>query len=721
MFLELKPVSMKRLKNQLQCDASKYIHVAIIVALFIFSFKSYIAIILLIIETLFIFKKSKNILIYSFILILIIFLRLNVINNRTINLPVKGKVTQVFSNSFYIQNDGLILCYYDNVSTLEPGMNIEVYGNIYDTKTYQIMNTFDYDTYLLSENVNKVISVNEVTIYSKDFSIYSIKYKITEYIDNTYKEEVASFIKLFILGEKDEVYEDISDSISNLGISHIFAISGMHLGLIVGLLMFLLKKFYVSKETNRTIITIFLIVYNVITGFKISIIRATLLVIGIYLKDYFNILLTKADLLSFSFVGLLMYNPYFLYNVGFQLSYLIAFSVIMGDYLFSSDKSIKKIAKITFLASIISLPITLSINHSFGLIFMFSNIYFILFVTYLFLPLSLLVLIAPFFEHIYEIILDIFSKSVEFFESINILINLNFTQPLYIIIYWFSIFIYIISVKQKRKTLALLLIILVFLLNIFVPYKSTCFVRFLDVSQGDAIHIHDNQCDMLIDTGNNDNYNTLVSYLEAFNVNDIDILLVTHYHSDHYGEVNDIMDNFEVKKLFVNSVNPIINYESEILYEGDSFSCGESRFQVLKANTNSTNENNNSIVLYGLIGNDRYLFTGDIESEIEIELLNNYKFPIDILKVPHHGSSTSSTLDFIQEANAEIGIISVGENNNYNLPNDEVIDRYLKNSYNILRTDKSGTITIYYYDLFNLRIIESYKKNKRLDYYFECM
>jgi competence protein ComEC len=712
---------MKRLKNLLQYDASKYIHVAIIVALYIFSYKSYISIALLVIEVIYIFKKSKNILIYALVIVLIITIRISIVNNRDVSLPISGEVTEVYEHSFYMKNDGKILCYYYQASELEPGMIVEVHGETTSTKTYQIMNTFDYETYLLSENVKEVVSVDEIKIYGQDFSVNTIKYKIIKYIDRKYQEETASFLKLFLLGEKDEIFKQDSEKFSSLGISHIFAISGMHLGIIVGFLMFILKKFYISKETNRIIIVLFLIIYNIITGFKISIIRATLLLVGVFLKDFFKILLTKTDLLSFSFIGLLIYNPYFIYNVGFQLSYLIAFSVIMGDYLYKDDKLIKRMAKVTFFASLVSLPITLRINHSFGLVFVFANVFFILFVTYLFLPISFLLIIAPFLEPVYEIVLAIFTVSVDFFENINVIIDFNFTQVIYIIIYWFAIFVFITNKKEKRRTLALLSIILVFLLNIFVPFKSSCFVRFLDVSQGDAIHIHDNQCNMLIDTGDIDNYDTVLSYLEAYNIRSLDILVITHFHSDHYGEINDIVDDINIGRLYVNSSNQEIHHETITLDEGDNFACGESRFQVLSADTNSSNENNNSIVLYALIGDDRYLFAGDIESEIEKKLVDKYHFPVDILKVPHHGSATSSTQDFIKAANAKVGIISVGEYNQYSHPNDEVIARYSQNKYNIIRTDESGTITVYYYRLLNLRLIESYKKSKRLYYCIGCM
>jgi len=153
---------MKRLKNLLQYDASKYIHVAIIVGLYILSYRSYIAIILLGIESIYIFKKSKNLLIYSLILIFVITVRINTINHKHSTSPISGTVTEVFEDSFYLKSEGLILCYYGEAERLEPGMSIEINSDDINTRTYQIMNTFDFETYLLSENINQVVSVKSL-------------------------------------------------------------------------------------------------------------------------------------------------------------------------------------------------------------------------------------------------------------------------------------------------------------------------------------------------------------------------------------------------------------------------------------------------------------------------------------------------------------------------------------------------------------------------------
>ncbi len=712
---------MKTLKNLLQSDASKFIHIGLITLLYILSYTSYIAIILLVVEIIYIFKKSKNIIIYSLVLVVIITIRISLINNVDIveSLPITGEINEVFDNSFYLKGEEKYLCYYDEVADLEPGMIVDIDGYFSNVKTYNMMHTFDYETYLKSENISKVISIDKLSVKGNNFNIYIVKHKIIDYIDKTYNIKTASYLKLFVLGEKVSNESIDREAINNLGISHLFAISGMHLGLLVGCIAFLLKKLYISKEKNQVIIVIFLVLYNIITGFKISIIRASLLVSCIYLKDYLNILLTKTDLLTFSFVVLLMINPYSLYSLGFQLSYLIAFSIVLGEYILKKSDKITRLVKTTIFASLVSLPITLEINNTFGLIFIVANLFFILYVSYLFLPLSIMVLILPFIRPIYEMTIRVFELGLDTFTKFNPIINFNFPNNLYKCLFWVLLFLIITNIKNiKRQIILVASMIIIVLGSLFVSFKSPRFVRFLDVFQGDSIHIHDGNCDMLIDTGSEDKYNNLESYFKGYNIKEIDIILITHFHEDHYGELNDIVDNIDVGVVYLNNEVNDVHFDYQVLETGFCFVCGESKFQVISANTNSKNENNNSLVLYAEIGKDRYLFTGDIESEIESQIINTYDFEVDILKVPHHGSRTSSTYDFLNMMNSKIAIISVGERNYYSLPNDDVLKRLKQLDNQIYRTDVDGTITIYYYDFLNIRLIENYQKHKRLRYIF---
>jgi len=710
---------MIRLKNILQFNAGKFIHIGIVSVLFLLSFISYLAIGLLLLELYLIFRKSKSMIVFSLFIVLALFIKIySIDNNESLkSLPLKGEVIEVFSDSFYFKTNEKFLCYYENTDGLEPGMIIEIEGNYFKTSQYDIQNTFDYSRYLKSKNIKSVIYVNNIEILNKKFNIMIFKHEITKHIELTYDDETAGFLKLFILGISDN--EVINREISSeIGISHILAISGMHIGILVSLIVSFLKRFYISKSTIDKVVIIFLIAYNIITGFKISIMRASLLIIGIYLKNYLSLLLSKTDITTFSMVIFLFINPYYVYSVGFQLSYLITYSLILSSSIFKKSNKITMLTKTSILATAVSLPIIINMNNHLGLVFIYANIFFILYLNYLLIPACIIVLILPQISDIYKVVILVFNYGVTFFSNMNVLVSFNFPTNLTKILYWSIIVLFITKFSNlKKKTIMLAASSLILFFLMLNSFESNVFVRFLDVDQGDSIHIHDGNCDILIDTGSSDKYDNLIKYFDSYNIKDIDILLITHFHEDHYGEMHDLINNLQIKNVFLNKNSIITNeYNSVILSNGDKFTCGSSKFQVLNANNDYENENNNSIVLLGEIGYDKYLFTGDIEAEIEQKIIDSYKLDIDILKVSHHGSNTSSTQEFLESIKAKLAVISVGEFNNYDLPNSDVIYRLNKEICNVLRTDQIGTITIYYNDILKLRIIETYKKQKLKHY-----
>ncbi|OQX93518.1 MAG: hypothetical protein B6I17_02510, partial [Tenericutes bacterium 4572_104] len=115
--------------------------------------------------------------------------------------------------------------------------------------------------------------------------------------------------------------------------------------------------------------------------------------------------------------------------------------------------------------------------------------------------------------------------------------------------------------------------------------------------QGDGAHIHDSGCNMVIDTGDIDNYNHIIEYFKNHNINKIDIVLISHWHSDHFGELVDLSNEFKIKHIYVNH-DEDINLKYEVIHEGQMFACGKAKFQVISANHDDLNENNNSLVCF---------------------------------------------------------------------------------------------------------------------------
>ena len=212
---------------------------------------------------------------------------------------------------------------------------------------------------------------------------------------------------------------------------------------------------------------------------------------------------------------------------------------------------------------------------------------------------------------------------------------------------------------------------------------------FIDVGQGDSCLIHgkNNEYNILIDTGgsiySDIATNKLIPYFNKEGIKKIDLVIISHLDYDHYGALDSLKKNFKINKV-------VDNNEYEYLYYQDL------KFKNLNIFYNRECEDENtksSVLLFDFIGL-KFLLTGDAPKEIEKKIIETYKIDIDVLKVGHHGSNTSSSLEFIHSIKPELAIISVGRNNRYGHPDNEVINNLNKEKVMILRTDKRGSIKI---------------------------
>lgn len=242
---------------------------------------------------------------------------------------------------------------------------------------------------------------------------------------------------------------------------------------------------------------------------------------------------------------------------------------------------------------------------------------------------------------------------------------------------------------------------------------DTLTVNFLDVGQGDCefIQLPDGKC-MLIDAGVLDSAGKIASKISELGYEKIDYLIATHPHADHIGGMKRIVENFEIgeiympkastnTKTFENLLQAIsdkglsINTAKagKILYESDDL-----KIEFLAPISDSYKDlNNYSAVIRLQYGNNVFLFTGDAEELAESEILNAYSksaLKADVLKVGHHGSSTASSVDFINSVLPKYAVIELGEGNSYNHPHKEAINNLNAVGAEILRTDLNGTITI---------------------------
>ena len=237
--------------------------------------------------------------------------------------------------------------------------------------------------------------------------------------------------------------------------------------------------------------------------------------------------------------------------------------------------------------------------------------------------------------------------------------------------------------------------------------QTDLLVHFIDVGQADSILVQNDGENMLIDGGNVADSSLIVSYLRDYNVKTIDYLVCTHAHEDHGGGLNAAVRNFDIETIFAPKTGSDAKFYQKLLdgiyakgleittpEAGYSFTLGDASVQVLGPITESSDDKNNtSIVLKLVDGENSFLFTGDAEREEEQDILNaGYDLSADVLKVGHHGSNSSTTYPFLREVMPSYAVISVGKDNSYGHPTEEVLSRLRDAEAEVHRTDLQGHI-----------------------------
>lgn len=271
--------------------------------------------------------------------------------------------------------------------------------------------------------------------------------------------------------------------------------------------------------------------------------------------------------------------------------------------------------------------------------------------------------------------------------------------------------------KLKYYCLSLLFLLLILCYPLFIKNSSVqkinphlMYVHYINVDQGDSILIQVNHKNILIDSGPKSEKKHLINFLNTHNISTLDYVIATHPHDDHIGNMNTIINTYEVKsfyapkvysstKSFETMIDALKTHNLKInpISRGcNTINLGSNTYvEVFSPISDSyDNENNYSPVMKITFGNTSFLFTGDAETEIENALLSlNDNLNCDVLKVGHHGSSSSTSEAFLKEVNPEYAVISVGKNNMYGHPNKDTLSRLKQSGINIFRTDLKNNIT----------------------------
>lgn len=592
----------------------------------------------------------------------------------------------------------VLVNYYSDIN-VSYGDYIYVYGVFKKPKENGNFNLFNYKRYLLSNKINYVVTASKIAIIKKNDNVfYILKNNLLKRIESANKSK--GYILAFLYADKSLIEKDVYTKYQKIGVSHLFAVSGMHVSLISIVLLKLLNK--IKERKRYIIVSIFLSIYLFLTNFTISMVRATFQFILFFINKSFKLNIDNSNLVILLFLILVIINPYNIYNIGFLFSFIISFTLIRCSKLIKGKFIIKSL-KTSLISFFSSMPVLINNFFEVNFLGIILNIIYIPFVSYILFPLSLVTVLFPSLDNILYMFISHFEKITDFFSNIKFLSFSICKMNIFLIIMYYLIFIYIL--KRKKKLIYKIIIVIIsltFLINNGRIVNNE--VSILDVGQGDSSLIRLKNKNILIDTGGNINYdmskNILIPYFKSVGIKKIDYLVLTHGDYDHMGEAINLVENFKVEKVIFNC-GPYNDLENELIEILDKkkikyYSCikelniDNNKLHFLQTKEYD-NENENSNVIYTELNGYKFMFMGDAGIEKEKDILEKYNLSnIDVLKVGHHGSKTSSSRTFIDEINPKYSIISVGKNNRYGHPNKEVLNT-LEDS-KIYRTDQDGSI-----------------------------
>ncbi len=619
-----------------------------------------------------------------------------------------NKLTMIIKGKYKVRVDYYIkdekeLEFLDN---LDLGIKIQIKGSKQELTNNTIPNTFNYKKYLKNSLIDYVILADKYKIINKKTNIlYKLKNSFINYIKQ-FKSK--NYLSTFMIGSKDYLADGVYEQYQSLGVSHIFAISGMHISMLTLILFKLLSKI---KERKRYIIVIsFLIVYMFITDYQASVLRSTILFIMLYLNKRFDFNMTTLQCLYLTIILILLRLPNMIYNIGFLYSSIISFSLIRYSHLIKGNY-IMKCLKISLIAFLFSLPITINNNFEVNILSIINNLFFVPLISFIIYPLSLLTIIIKPLDNILYTITNILENVSLYLPVCNIVVpKLNIVI---IILYYILLFLFFSS---YRKIYLISLVLLILLIKLLVILDDNLYVYYLDVKQGDSTIIKYRDKAVMIDTGGITSFkqeewkmrkkyyltDNSITFLKSIGISRLDYLILTHGDYDHMGEAKHLINNYKVRKIIFNN-NELNDLEKDLIiilndkkikyYKGlEKIKVNNIRLEFL--NTGIYNdENNASNVIYFKHNRFKFLFMGDAGEKREKDIINQYNIgSVDFLKVGHHGSDTSSSQKFIETITPKYSVISVGENNRYGHPNESVLNT-LDNS-KIYRTDVDGTIEV---------------------------
>ncbi|MGD9886411.1 MAG: DNA internalization-related competence protein ComEC/Rec2 [Bacilli bacterium] len=598
------------------------------------------------------------------------------------------------------KQDQYYLVYDNQFTKLKLGNIIFVQGQAIAADKERIPNGFDYQKYLKNQKIVGRIVAKEITITGFQFCFSIITEFLTKQVKKQLDDESAAFLLAVILGNDDELDGEFSEAIKDNGILHLFAVSGLHITLFINIILSFLSFLKINEKNKMIFITIFLSLYLLVTSFSPSVFRATLMWGLATINQKKRLQLSSLDILSICFIMLLIINPFYMYNLGFQLSFFATLIIVLGGPLLEKYSSLLRIFGLSSLCLLFTLPLVININYQVNLLSPITNVFFILLFETIILPASIFVFLFPWLSYLYLPLIRAFKSLNMFFQS-SFCIFLKLPKMGMFEIGLFYVLLFLITKMffhpKPKPVLSLVLLSLMLVCFHNTNLLKPTSIYYLDIRGGEATVIlaPKLECHAVIDTGTGEQ-EEVTTFLKSKGIRVLDLLILTHNHRDHNGEAFSIIKEFKVKQI-ITSYFDDGGYQNQAVKvkPNDQINCGKIPFLVLSPHQESKNVNNESLVLKARIENKWFLWMGDAEESIENKLMHQ-DIKADIIKIGHHGSKTSSSYLFLSQVMPEYAIIQTGRLAYLGFPDDQTINNLNKLKIKILRTDWHYSIVFKY-------------------------
>ena len=595
---------------------------------------------------------------------------------------------------------------------------------------------FDYEKWLFSQRLGATGYVRA----SKDaylaqikrlaespwWSVNRLRQKIHSRIQNKVEDkQAAGVLSALLVAVRSRLNDRQWQQLQETGTSHLIAISGLHIAVVAGFAYLPVMLIWVLfpglnervplRLAGAITGVVFATAYALLAGFTLPTQRALLMVVialfGLVSRKHYH----ASSILAAALLAVLLLDPLAPMSASFWLSFL-AVSLILIFIKRQMEQPRFQLISLQLVLSLAMLPLTLLFFNSASLIAPLANLIAIPWVSMIIVPVSLLaVLFMPVSAAISGGLLSIAALAINgLFKFLDYLsgwstglLSLPQIPWLLLLMAFVGILFLLLPKGFPGRWLGLLAIVPALLFSPPRPDQNAFKYTLLDVGQGLASVLQTSHHTLVYDTGTrlSDSFDigklVLVPYLKSIGLGQIDTLLVSHEDNDHRGGAPALLKAIQVKQIISSEPHIVDGYRITACYKGMKWRWDGVDFEVLSPllkNKQDSNEkdNNRSCVLRISNSQHSLLLTADIEGKIEKELIKTAKkaIRVDVLSVPHHGSKTSSSDDFIRATSAPLGIISAGYRNRFHHPAEKIVKRYQKHGVKLLNTSDYGALDI---------------------------